>query len=311
MKTIIIAELQSNKKIDKVIKENFPNMPVSAMFKAFRKKDIKVNGVRVKDDYIVRSGDILEIFIVDEILNGVPLEQENKQNNSFSVVYEDKNLLVVNKAQGIPVHPDKEQATNTLIDLVQNYLQEKGEFNPLNPSAFTPSLCHRLDRNTSGLVIIAKNNESLKILLSKIKNREIKKFYQCLVSGKMENNQAELKAFLYKQEKKSRVFVDDKKSKGAVEIITKYKVLSYKNDISRLEVELVTGRTHQIRAHLAHVGHAIIGDGKYGTNVINRMYGAKHQELCAYKIVFDFYDAGLLNYLKGKTFEVTAQFKIN
>jgi 23S rRNA pseudouridine955/2504/2580 synthase len=310
MKTIIIAELQTGKKIDKIIKETFPQMPVSALFKAFRKKDIKVNGIRVKDDYIVALGDKLEIFIVDEILDGTPLEQENKQNKSFSVVYEDKNILVVNKDQGIPVHPDKEQATNTLIDQVQNYLQQKEEYNPLKPSSFTPALCHRLDRNTSGLVIIAKNNESLKILLSKIRDREIKKFYQCLVSGKMENNQAELKAFLYKQEKKSRVFVDDKKSKDAVEIITKYKVLSFENDISLLEVELVTGRTHQIRAHLAHIGHPIIGDGKYGTNTINRKYAAKHQALCAYKIVFDFYDGGMLNYLKGRTFEVIPEFKI-
>jgi 23S rRNA pseudouridine955/2504/2580 synthase len=310
MKTIIIAELQTGKKIDKIIKETFPQMPVSALFKAFRKKDIKVNGIRVKDDYIVALGDKLEIFIVDEILDGTPLEQENKQNKSFSVVYEDKNILVVNKDQGIPVHPDKEQATNTLIDQVQHYLQQKEEYNPLNPSSFTPALCHRLDRNTSGLVIIAKNNESLKILLSKIRDREIKKFYQCLVSGKMENNQAELKAFLYKQEKKSRVFVDDKKSKDAVEIITKYKVLSFENDISLLEVELVTGRTHQIRAHLAHIGHPIIGDGKYGTNTINRKFAAKRQALCAYKIVFDFYDAGMLNYLKGRTLEVIPEFKI-
>jgi 23S rRNA pseudouridine955/2504/2580 synthase len=310
MKTIIIAELQTGKKIDKIIKETFPQMPVSALFKAFRKKDIKVNGIRVKDDYIVAFGDKLEIFIVDEILDGTPLEQKNKQNKSFSVLYEDKNILIVNKDQGIPVHPDKEQATNTLIDQVQNYLQQKEEYNPLKPSSFTPALCHRLDRNTSGLVIIAKNNESLKILLSKIKNREIKKFYQCLVSGKMENNQAELKAFLYKQEKKSRVFVDDKKSKDAVEIITKYKVLSFENDISLLEVELVTGRTHQIRAHLAHIGHPIIGDGKYGTNTINRKFAAKRQALCAYKIVFDFYDAGMLNYLKGRTLEVIPEFKI-
>lgn len=309
MRTILISEMQTGKKIDKIIKETFPQMPISALFKAFRKKDIKVNGNRVKDDYIVTSGDKVEIFIVDEILDGAPLEQESRLTKNFSVVYEDKNILLVNKDQGLPVHPDKEQTTNTLIDQVQNYLREKGDYNPQLPTAFAPALCHRLDRNTAGLVLIAKNDESLRVLLSIIKSREIKKFYQCLVSGKMEKNQAELKAFLFKQEKKSRVFVDDKKSKNSVEIITKYKVLSYENDISLLEVELVTGRTHQIRAHLAHIGHPIIGDGKYGTNAINRQYGAKHQELCAYKIVFDFYDAGILNYLKGRTFEILAQFK--
>ncbi|MCX8128647.1 MAG: RluA family pseudouridine synthase [Clostridia bacterium] len=307
MRSIVITEETSNKKIDKAIKELFPRMPASAMYKAFRKKDVKVNGVRVKDDYIVLLGDRLELYITDDILDGKGFSL----NSGFSIVYEDVNLLIVNKEQGIPVHPDKDQVSNTLIDLVQAYLKEKGEYSPHKSDSFPPSLCHRLDRNTGGLLIIAKNEKSLKVMLDKIKSKEVKKYYQCLVSGRMQKQEEELKAYLTKDERKSRVFIDDKRTRDSLEIVTRYRVLSYENNISKLEIELVTGRTHQIRAHLAHIGHPIIGDGKYGTNAINRPLKAKFQALWAYKLKFSFCsDAGILNYLKGKTFEVKPTFKI-
>lgn len=310
MRTLMVTETQANKKIDKLIRESFPNMPVSALFKAFRKKDIKVNGVRVKDSYVVSAGDKLEIFISDDILDGTPIDKEFKLNKGFTIVYEDKNIIIVNKEPGIPVHPDREQPSNTLIDMIQLYLSEKENYIPKDKD-FPPSLCHRLDRNTGGLVIIAKNNESLKIMLDKIRNKEVKKYYQCLVYGKLKKDFAELKSYLVKDERKSRVFIYDNKVPGSQEIITRYHVISCDNDVSRLEVELVTGRTHQIRAHLAHMGHPIIGDGKYGTNAINRPYKAKYQCLWAYKLKFDFKkDAGILNYLKGKQFEVNPEFKI-
>ncbi|RCX18807.1 23S rRNA pseudouridine955/2504/2580 synthase [Anaerobacterium chartisolvens] len=311
MRTITVTAAQSNKKIGRIIRESFPEMPSSAMFKAFRKKDVKANGVRVKEDYVAMEGDRLDIYISDEILDGSPVSDAENTKAYFNVSYEDANILVVNKQPGIAVHPDREQADSTLIELVHRYLQEKGELYESASDDFKPSLCHRLDRNTGGLVIIAKNSGSLKILLKKIKDKEIKKYYQCLVWGKMERNYEELTAYLVKDELRSRVFISDSPPKGSQNITTRYRVLSYESNISRLEVELITGRTHQIRAHLAHIGHPVIGDGKYGTNAINRPLGAKHQSLWAYKLVFDFAgDAGCLNYLKGKKIQVVPEFNI-
>lgn len=311
MRTLTVDETSRNKRIDKYLREMFPRMPQSFLHKALRKKDIKANGIRIKEDYLVQPGDRLEVYIIDEILDGNPKDEAYKLNKGFSVVFEDQNLLIVNKQQGISVHPDREQSNQTLIDLAKEYLEQKGDFQP-GGQASSLSLCHRLDRNTGGLVILAKNNEALATLVSTMAAGEIKKYYQCLVKGRMPKHSDELKAFLTKDENKSRVFVSPQKVKGSLEIVTKYKTLLYDSDqdISRLEVELVTGRTHQIRAHLAFTGHPIIGDGKYSTNLINRAFSLKYQELWACRIDFNFREAGILTYLKGKKFEIEPQFKL-
>ena len=311
MRTVIVEKKQGYKRIDRFIREAFPHMPPGAMYKALRKKDIKVNGARVKDDHVVAPGDRVEVYIPDRILDGMPLDKSRESNKDFTVIYEDSNILIVNKKQGVPVHPDREQSRNTLIDSVRKYLSEKGEYVPDDPYSFPPSLCHRLDRNTGGLLIIARNSASLKIMLKKIKDREVKKYYQCLVKGKMDRKDDELKAYLVKDADKSRVFISGRKTGDSLGIITKYRRLSYdrEKDISRLEVELVTGRTHQIRAHLAYTGHPVIGDGKYGSNEINRAYGYRYQALWATGIRFNF-KAGtqMLDYLGGREFEVEPEF---
>lgn len=268
-----IPEKLNNQKILKATSIVHPEIPYSTLQKLLRKKDIKVNGKRVSENINIFSSDIIEIYFK---------EQEEKLN----IVFEDENIIAINKSQGIEV---LNSTTTSLLDLVKKYL---------NSTEVYP--CHRLDRNTGGIVLFAKNNEALKILEEKIKTKEIKKFYKCKVLGHLKQKTATLNAYLFKDRKKSIVYISDTKKDGYMPITTKYTVLSEDKETSFLEVELITGRTHQIRAHLAFIGHPIIGDGKYGDYEANKKFNKKYQELFAYKLAFDFInDADILNYLNG------------
>lgn len=305
MKTVIVNENDAGQRLDKFLTKYVKSMPKSLLYKGIRKKRIKINGKRAEINYMLKPGDKIELYINDEFF-------EEKNTDSvfmdlepmLTVVYEDENIILMDKRPGILVHEDEDEKVNTLLNHMKAHLYRKGEYNPEKENSFVPALCNRIDRNTGGIVIGAKNAEALRILNDKIKNREIKKFYLCLVQGKLKKKSDILKGFLVKNTDQNRVYIHEAPQKDGKTILTKYKVIKENKLTSLVEVELLTGRTHQIRAHFASIGHPLAGDGKYGTNEFNKQVGMKHQALYSYKLKFEFSDENALSYLNGKTFEV-------
>lgn len=283
MKEIIISKKYHEKKLNKVILEELSNINYPTFCKLLRKKDIKINGKRINKDVLVYENDKIEIYLPKEL-------EETKID--LDKVYEDDNLLVINKPAKIEV-----TGSNSLTEIINKQYTN---------CEFKPQPCHRIDRNTTGLVLFAKNKESLEILLEKFKNHEIEKHYLALVYGIPNKQEERLEAYLFKDNKKAQVYINDTFKKGYQKIITKYTVLEKRKDnTALLDVEIETGRTHQIRAHLAHIGYPIIGDGKYGKNEINKQFGKKYQMLCSYKLKFHFQsESGILTYLNGKEIEL-------
>lgn len=307
MKKISVNKNDAGNRLDKFINKCFPNIPYSLLYKYIRKKRIKVNGKKEDISYRLKENDILELYINDELL-----EKPNKSSDfkaaseDIEIIYEDDNIMIINKKAGLIVHPDDDVKVDCLINRIKNYLFKKGEFDPENENSFAPALVNRIDRNTSGMVIAAKNAESLRILNLKMKERELHKKYICILCGTLKKDSEVLKAFLDKNSSENKVYISDKmKNKNYKTILTKYSVIDKSKKFTLAEIELLTGRTHQIRAHMAYHGYPLLGDGKYGTNKINREMGYKYQALCAYKLKFDFKDKNnLLGYLDGKEFRI-------
>ena len=279
MKILVIDKKYNNKKLDKFIFDKFPSLSSGLFYKTLRKKDFRVNDNRISENIILHTGDEIKVFISDELL---------ESNVSLPIIYEDNNILVVNKPTNIEVVG--ENSVTSILEKKYSYIKP----------------CHRLDRNTTGLVLFAKNEESLNILLDKFKNHEIEKHYKATVYGIPKAKKAKIEAFLFKDSKRSLVYISDEPKKGYQKIITSYEVImeDKKRNISVLDVKLETGRTHQIRAHLAYIGFPIIGDGKYGKNEINKKFNKKTQLLESYSLKFNFSSpSGILSYLNGKTIE--------
>ena len=307
MQKFTIGENDANQRLDKYLTKMFPSLPQSMMYKAIRKKDIKLNKKRCEISSRLNAGDVLELYIKDEFL------ETKKQSKPsiysvipvLSILYEDNNILLIDKKPGISVHSDLTEDNNEdLITQIQAYLYLKGEYDPKDKSSFTPSLCNRIDKNTGGIVIAAKNATALRTINEKIKNREISKKYLCITHGYLDKKSATMNAYHIKNSKLNRAFIFDEPQEGARKISTKYRVLKEKNNLSLVEVDLLTGRTHQIRAHFAYIGHPLAGDTKYGTNKQNQHLNFKHQALYSYKIKFNFTSPSPLDYLKGKEFTV-------
>ncbi len=306
MKSFTIAKNDADKRLDKFIAKAAPMLPKNLMYKYIRLKRIKVNGKKSDISVKLAVGDVVEMYINDEFFEATEDKYDFlKAPRSLDIIYEDENILLLNKKAGVLSHPDEGEYVDTLITRVQRYLYEKGEYDPKAEASFAPSLANRIDRNTGGIVIAAKNAEALRILNQKIKDRELEKRYLCVVVGSPRDSHATLTAYMIKDEKKNKVRVYNKPFDGGKTMITEYTVLEKRNGLSLVDVILHTGRTHQIRAHFAHIGCPLLGDGKYGTNEINKKFGGyKKQLLYSYKLTFSFKtDAGILSYLDGKTFE--------
>ena len=303
---VTIGKNDGGQRLDKFLTKSYPNLPQSMLYKAIRKKDIKINGKRCENSTRLQEGDVVSLFLKEEFFQKEERPEDFlKAPKKLSIVYEDENLLLLDKKPGLIVHPDQNYHFDSLIARVQHYLYDKGEYDPQGENAFAPALVNRIDRNTGGIVLAAKNAEALRILNQKVKDRELVKLYLCVVCGRLSQKEGLLTGYLEKNEAQNRVYILKKPKEGAKAIRTKYRVLAEKRDFSLLEVELLTGRTHQIRAHFASIGHPLAGDGKYGKNAVNKGTGFPYQALYSYKLGFRFQtDGGLLQYLDGREFSV-------
>ena len=307
MKEFRIGPNDAGQRLDRFLAKAVPLLPASLAQKYIRLKRIKRNGKRADRDTRLEAGDVLQLYINDEFFD------EPREDNAYltvtaprlNIVYEDEHILLVDKRPGLAVHPhDGAEYGRTLIDHIQAYLYQKREWNPRGENSFTPALCNRIDRNTGGIVIAAKTAEALRVMNQKIKDREIDKRYLAIVEGIPKPKEGCLAGYLFKDAKKNRVFVTDTPQPGAKSCQTNYRVLASREGLSLVECELITGRTHQIRAQFAHAGHPLLGDGKYGK--LDKRFDRNYQALYSYKLTFRFTtDAGALESLNGKAFQVS------
>ena len=307
MRELIIGKNDAGQRLDKFITKTL-DLPMSLLYKSIRLKKIKVNRKRAENNTILNEGDTIQCFLAEEFFERQVSESSFENITvKLDIIYEDENIMLLNKRPGVSVHEDENGSTNTLITHIQAYLYQKGEYKPEEEQSFAPALCNRIDRNTGGIVIAAKNAEALRVMNEKIKYREIDKFYLAAVHGIPKPESATIKGWLLKDDKQNIVKVYEKNPpRAAKEIVTKYKVVAKKNDSALIEVELLTGRTHQIRAHMAHIGHPLVGDGKYGVNKNDRAKGYKYQALYSYRLRFSFDTSTptCLDYLNGKEFKI-------
>ena len=306
MKEMKIGRNDAGQRLDKYLRKSVPALPLSLMQKYLRLKRIKLNGARTQGDARLREGDVLQLYINDEFFAPSSADEAwRRVNPQLSIIYEDEHILLLDKRPGLVVHEDESQGADTLINHVKAYLYARGEWSADTEHSFTPSLCNRIDRNTGGIVIAAKTAEALRDMNEKIRQHEVRKTYLCLTHGVPSPKAGTLRHFIRRDTDKKQVAVFDRPHPGALTAETHYRVLETRGDLSLVECTLVTGRTHQIRAQMAHIGHPLAGDTKYGTVRQNKGLPFRFQALYAYKVSFPFTAPGpALEKVAGRTFEV-------
>ena len=305
MKEFTIGKNDAGQRLDRWLAKTLPLLPAPLAQKYIRLKRVKVNGKGSKRDVRLAVGDLLQLYINDEFFDRPTPENAflSLYQPKLNILYEDEHILLVDKRPGLVVHPDESERVNTLLTHIQAYLYQKKEWSPYWENSFAPALCNRIDRNTSGLVICAKTAAALRVMNEKIKLREIDKRYRCLVHGTPKPAEGRIELFMQKRADENRIEVFHHPVPNGRTMITEYKVLNSNGRYSLLEVHLITGRTHQIRATMAEIGHPLVGEGKYSS--LKNDLGFRFQALCAWSLTFRFEgESAPLDYLNGRTFTV-------
>lgn len=294
----VINDNDSGQRVDKFISKALPELPKSMMYRLIRKKDIKVNGKRCEISTKLMTNDVVTVYVKQE-LSGTKQHDMSFLNaeGNLDIVYEDDNIIVVNKPLGLDSHSNGEHNDDTLINRVKLYLYNKKEYLPDGESSFAPALCSRLDRNTSGLVTAVKNASALREMNSAIRDGMVHKIYLCITIAPPPKKADIITAYHKKEDSRNIVRISDHPLEGYKPIKTGYEVLRAQKGLYLIKVTLFTGRTHQIRAHLAHTKAPLLGDGKYGDTAVNKRYGVFCQALCAYGLKFALPENSQLAYL--------------
>jgi len=305
LREIRVGKNDSNQRLDRFLKKYMDEAGTGFIYKMLRKKNIKVNESKASPEMMIFEGDTIQLYISDETIDKfIGTKEVRKSKLAPRIIYEDENLVLVNKPAGILSHGAGEEFEENIVDSLVTYLIQKGDYIPRIEKTFSPSICNRLDRNTSGVIIGAKNSEALRLVNKAIKEGSVRKYYKTIVKGTIKED-FEHKGFLIKDEDRNLVDISDKQGERSKDVYTKFRVIMSKGGYSLLEVELITGRTHQIRSTLQTMGYPVIGDRKYGNSVVNdefrKKYGLENQWLHGYRIVLNGLEEKL-DYLNSREF---------